>query len=110
MKAWLNTNKQRVHQDKVVCAYSAKSLHIYNSDKFFISLKHYIIYIFECFKETKKRQEKAKKKKIVVLHRQTGNYVITSEIRQCSKYLSYYKKVVLAKSYLTSELLHCSRL
>ena len=57
----------------------------------FISWKHNVVCIFYAFFTVSKKERKWKRQQrrqsCLVIHRQTGNHIITSEICHCSRYL-----------------------
>ena len=92
-KAWLNTDKQRVHQDELFTRIQPSL-----SDRFFISCKHNVLfcisYTFLVFprKKRQKKTRKGDKENCVAIHRKIGNHIITYEI-----FLSLRKNYLTAK-------------
>ena len=56
----------------------------YNGNTIYYSVYYIPFLVFSRKKETEKGKKRQETKKCVVIHRQTGNHIITSEICHCS--------------------------
>ena len=73
----------------------------YHGNTIYYSVYYIPFLVFSRKKETEKGKKKQQRKNWEVIHRQTGNHIITSEICHCSWYSCYYKKVVPAKNHIS---------